>query len=120
VVLHMQAQTSPTQSAEVYAALKDDPELQHVFEEVKANGPSALQKWVVQQRSLGGYCHVLPGTCTILLLQFTYQGLLRHALASWLPLVQVIVVVGASPRSRGVNASSTSDDWDKEGCCASS
>ena len=31
-------------SAEVYAALKDDPELAHVFDDVKNNGPGALQK----------------------------------------------------------------------------
>jgi hypothetical protein len=36
----------PAKSAEVYAALKDDPELAHVLDDVKANGPSALQKWV--------------------------------------------------------------------------
>lgn len=43
--INMQNQSDPTKSAEIYAALKDDPELQHVFEDVKENGPGALQKY---------------------------------------------------------------------------
>lgn len=40
----LQSQPDPTKSTEIYEALKDDPELQPVFEDVKANGPEALQK----------------------------------------------------------------------------
>eukprot|EP00879_Flechtneria_rotunda_P011121 GHRR01011618.1.p1 GENE.GHRR01011618.1~~GHRR01011618.1.p1 ORF type:complete len:304 (+),score=115.86 GHRR01011618.1:124-1035(+) len=43
--LGMQTQTNPSKSAAMYEALKDDPELQPVFDEVKANGPEALQKY---------------------------------------------------------------------------
>jgi hypothetical protein len=39
-----QSQSDPGRSAAVYEALKDDAELAPVFEDVKANGPAALQK----------------------------------------------------------------------------
>jgi hypothetical protein len=39
-----QSQSDPSRSAAVYEALKDDAELAPVFEDVKANGPAALQK----------------------------------------------------------------------------
>jgi hypothetical protein len=39
-----QAQADPGRNAVMYDALKDDPELSHVFDDVKANGPGALQK----------------------------------------------------------------------------
>jgi hypothetical protein len=39
-----QSQSDPARSAAVYEALKDDAELAPVFEDVKANGPAALQK----------------------------------------------------------------------------
>jgi hypothetical protein len=41
---YTQAQSDPSRSAGIYDALKDDPELSHVFDDVKANGPGALQK----------------------------------------------------------------------------
>jgi hypothetical protein len=41
---HHQAQADPSRSAALYEALKDDAELAPVFEDVKANGPAALQK----------------------------------------------------------------------------
>jgi len=40
----LQAQSDPSRSTAVYEALKDDPELSHVFDDVKNNGPGALQK----------------------------------------------------------------------------
>jgi hypothetical protein len=40
----LQSQADPSRSAAVYEALKDDAELAPVFEDVKANGPAALQK----------------------------------------------------------------------------
>ncbi|KAF6255784.1 flagellar associated protein [Scenedesmus sp. NREL 46B-D3] len=43
--VNMQSQADPTHSAAVYEALKDDAELAPVFEDVKANGPGALQKY---------------------------------------------------------------------------
>jgi hypothetical protein len=39
-----QSQADPPRSAALYEALKDDSELAPVFEDVKANGPAALQK----------------------------------------------------------------------------
>jgi hypothetical protein len=38
------AQQGPAADPAVYAALKDDPDLKHVFEDVNNNGPAALQK----------------------------------------------------------------------------
>jgi hypothetical protein len=39
-----QANADPARSTAVYESLKDDPELSHVFDDVKNNGPGALQK----------------------------------------------------------------------------
>eukprot|EP00955_Chlamydomonas_euryale_P095403 364937-Chlamydomonas_euryale.AAC.7 len=37
-------QTPAAESAQRFAFLKDDPDLKHVFEDVQANGPEAVQK----------------------------------------------------------------------------
>lgn len=44
LIVCLQSQSDPTKSQQIYDVLKDDPELQPVFEDVKANGPGALQK----------------------------------------------------------------------------
>uniref|UniRef100_A0A7R9VDV6 Uncharacterized protein n=1 Tax=Chlamydomonas euryale TaxID=1486919 RepID=A0A7R9VDV6_9CHLO len=38
-------QTPAAESAQRFAFLKDDPDLKHVFEDVQANGPEAVQKY---------------------------------------------------------------------------
>jgi hypothetical protein len=40
----LQNNVSP-QHSEQFAALKDDPELKHVFEEIQKEGPQAMQKY---------------------------------------------------------------------------
>jgi hypothetical protein len=42
--INMSANADPARSAGIYDSLKDDPELSHVFDDVKNNGPGALQK----------------------------------------------------------------------------
>ena len=44
VPTQMQAPAGGPAGAEVFEALKDDPELADVFDDVKANGVAALQK----------------------------------------------------------------------------
>lgn len=41
----MPPQQSPLSDPKVFQALRDDPELKHVFDEVAAKGPGALQKY---------------------------------------------------------------------------
>ncbi len=43
VCLCVQNNMAAPQAAETYAALKDDPDMKHVFEDVVANGPAAFQ-----------------------------------------------------------------------------
>lgn len=59
--VNMQSQADPSRSAALYEALKDDDELAPVFEDVKANGPAALQKYWEDTELMGKISAKLRG-----------------------------------------------------------